>query len=549
MSSESSVPATGAVPILDAYGRPFPREDREQRASEMIFTTLRDSADFFGGGESDSGVRVTRRSVIGFPPMWRGVNLLSSDVAKLPCRIYRKIDPTGKERDVAHPAYRLVRRKANEELTAFTFWQQFVADAIWRGNGYAYIVRDGAGRPRELWPLLPEDVTPCRFEGQKYYIYNLVDHDGRVKERKLLPENVLHLRGLGEDTLCGYDLLSIAKDALGGAMAPAKFGRRYYKNGTAVGTVIEFPGPIDEEKAKKYAKTFDAMHAGLENAHKTAVLGKGGKATVMQADAKKAQLLEARQFEAREVANLLQIPPRKLGVSDSAYPSSNEADNQQYLNEALDQWLCRCESEVWDKLLTEEEKRSESHSVRFERKALLRADMSTRGAFYSSALQNRWMTPDEVRGLEDLNPLPDGAGAQVLPAPNASLPAPSDDGPDDPDDPEDPTDPDPDDDSEERRRVARNCLDRLAKRINTRATRMSKLPAEKWRSWLALLAHEQEEFVRDSMLPTLRLAARKDCSAIVGQMVEWMRMRLEENREATDWIEQAAPVVFLDRLF
>lgn len=525
--------------ILDQYGQPF----EERSSAYQNFGSIDDFADWIGGqAEADSGVRVTGKTALGYPPLWRGINLLSSDVAKLPRFVFRALQPRGRERDKAHPAYRLVRWKPNEETTAFTFWQTVASHAIYRGNGYAYIVRDQHAVPLALWQLSPGDVVPLRVGRSMWYICNVYLPDGRTEQRKIPSTDMLHVKGLGFDGLCGYDLIRLARDSLGLGMAAAKYGSMYFANGGAPSVVLEFPGHIDPETAKRHAQSWSKMHAGLDNSHMPAVLTRGGKASVLNSKARDAQLLETRAYEARQAANLLNVPPHKLGISNSAYPSSIEQDNQQYLNEALDPWLVRIEEECRDKLLTEREKETESHTIEFERKALLRADLGTRSTFYQMALQNRLMVVNEVRDVENLNPVQ--WGDEPNPAPNASLPAPDEEPDDDPD-----GDPDEEpDDQEDRQRVAREALERLAKRITGRARRRGAMDDETYRGWLAMAAHEQRDFIGSTIAPVLRLAGGARGSVVAAQMVEWICEHLAE-RKSIEWIDQAAPVMFSERLF
>jgi hypothetical protein len=119
-------------------------------------------------------------------------------------------------------------------------------------------------------------------------------------------------------------------------------------------------------------------------------------------------------FTARDVSNITGVPPHKLGDPARTSYNSLEQENQSYLNEALDGWLVAFEDECWDKLLTEGEKRNDTHVVEFLRNALVRADLKTRFGAYHSALQDGWMNRDEVRDRENMNPLPDGQGEEYL---------------------------------------------------------------------------------------------------------------------------------------
>jgi len=176
------------------------------RTSTTGPTSLRDPAlwllETFGGTESTSGVRVNQKSALGYSPWWKGVSLISGDVAKLPLMVHKR-EGEGKARATEHPAFRLLRRRPNPYMTAFVFLQTLTAHVVTRGNGYAFIDRNESdATPLALLPLSPDDCYPLRENGRLWYAVKVGSE--WVKEQ---PENVLHIKGLGYDGLVGYDVV------------------------------------------------------------------------------------------------------------------------------------------------------------------------------------------------------------------------------------------------------------------------------------------------------------------------------------------------------
>ena len=383
---------------------------RVARSVENPSTPLSAGADWmydvFGAVKSASGIRVNRKTIFTYAPVWRAVNLIAGDVAKLPLHT-SKIDPSGegKRRDVRHPAYRLLRRKPNSEQTAYEFKLLVQAHALVEGNGYAYIMRRGDASPAELIPLLPDRTYPVRYNGVLHYVTSV---NGDM--RRLKPEDVLHIKGLGFDGLAGYPLYQFARDSIGTGMAAMKFGAKYFANNAEPSFVIEYPGVMGEEEVKNLASSWDRMHGGLERSHKPALLEQGVTLKQVGSNAKQAQLLELRQFEAKEVANWFGMPVHKLGDTSTTSYASLEQENQAYLDDCLERWLVNWEEQCFEKLLTEEEKADESRSIDFDRLMLDRADLSARTNYYNLALNSGWMCADEIRHREGMGPIPDGAG-------------------------------------------------------------------------------------------------------------------------------------------
>jgi HK97 family phage portal protein len=354
-------------------------------------------AEFAGGSAASSGMRVTRESALTDAAWWRGINLLSAGVGKLPLLV-KKNGPTGKLNDPKHPAWFLLRRKPNEFQTAFQWKQLMVSHALPIGNGYSAIDRDGAARPLALLPLDPETVTPVRENGRLLY---LVMVNGEA--RRVAAEDMFHLRGFNYDGLIGYSVHRKAAESLGLTLAARKYGAVFFRNDARPNVAVEVPRTLTEPQKQDLRKAWDTSGDGLERRHKIAILENGVKLQTFSIVAKDAQLHETRKFGAKEIALFLGVPPHKLGDSDKAAYNSLEQENQDHLDDGLDPWLVRIEEECWDKLLTEQEKADETHEVCFDRKKLIRADMTARSNYYQKATGNRpWMTPDEVREEEDL---------------------------------------------------------------------------------------------------------------------------------------------------
>lgn len=377
------------------------------RSLENPSVSLADACSIWGeGAEASSGHRVNRETALSYAAVWRAVNLISRDVAKLPLLVYRR-QGEGKERATAHPAYQLLKHRPNPEMTSFVVRQTMQAHVLLQGNAYAYIYRNAAGYPVEIYPLDPEHTYPVRENGRLWYVHS---PGGSQELRRLNPVNVLHIKGLGYDGLIGYSVLTKARETLGLGLAARKYGSVFFRNDARPSVVLEHPGTLSEPARQNLRASWARMHSGVEKAHGTAVLEEGMTLKAFSWNAEDAQLCETRQFEIREIANFFGVPPHKLGDITRTAFASLEQENQAYLDDALDPWLVAWEEELREKLLTEDEKAEDSHAIEFLRQALVRANLEARGAFYASALTNGWMNRDEVRARENLNPLPDGEG-------------------------------------------------------------------------------------------------------------------------------------------
>ena len=468
-----------------------------------------------GAAPTSSGLSVTQQTALTYSPWWRGISLLAGDCGKLPLHIYRR-KGDGKERDPEHPSYPLLRRKPNPYQTAFQFRRLLTGWALSRGMGCANILRTGDGRAAELWPLNPDQTYPVRANGVQYFVTHLATGE----PRKLPYENVLCIRGFGEDDLAAQSVLDVAKESLGLGLALKKWNSKFFANGARPGVLLETPNKLQEQAKKELRESWERMQGGLDQAHRTAVLDNGLKANVISFNAEESQFIESQQFTVFDVSNFLGIPPHKLGAQEGLPYNSRENADQAYLDESLDPWLVCWEEECWDKLLTEQEKEQDSHVVEFLREALIRADLTARSNYYRTALGGRpWMLQNEVRGRENLNPVPGGdvmldplnmgqGGAENKPEPGkppARMP-PSDSRPD----------------RALLRPILLDAAKRMVRRVGHSAARAARKPSE-FLGWLDALETEHAATIAEAFAPIAAAGGVTDVLPAVRAMLATIR--------------------------
>ena len=365
----------------------------------------------FGGTKSVSGERVSRKTALTLSALYRGVGLIAGTVGKIPCHVW-KGDEANKERAKDHPAHKLVRWEANNELTAFTLRETMTAHAILQGNGYAYIKRGPDGRPLALNLLMPDRTYPVRINGQLWFVTSIgggLDAPNSTIVT-LHADQVLHVHGLGFDGLTGYSILELGRTDIGSAIAKTKHEASFFANAATPHIVIQTPAKLTDQayarlKASWKKSLPGGKGGGLARDHETALLEEGATANAIQVSAADAQLIESGKFDLVKAANWLHLPSHKVGADGRTAYASLEQENQATLDEAYDPWFVRWENELRRKLLTEEEKATESHFFEFNRNALLRSNLAARSTYYRMATGGRpWMTQNEVRKLENLPP-------------------------------------------------------------------------------------------------------------------------------------------------
>lgn len=359
-------------------------------------------ADWRGGGiGTAAGINVTPDKAMQATAVYACVRVLAESVASLPLILYER-DGNGKRRATDHPLYTVLHSLPNPEMTRTELWEALVGHAALRGNAYAYIEWGDDGQVRELWPLRPDRVVVHRYQGQLLYEVQMPSGTPEY-----LPAwQVMHIRGLSSDGLMGYSPIAMGRQAVGLLMAAEEFGARFFGNDARPGGVLEHPGILGDEAYANLLSSWEGRHGGLSNSHKVAILEEGMRYSQIGIAPNDAQFLETRNFQTAEVARLFRIPPHMIG--DLSHSTNNNIEHQglEFVTNTLRPWLVRIEQAITKSLLlpTERPRFFAEHLV----DALLRGDTTSRYAAYAVGRGNGWLSANDIREKENMNPIEGG---------------------------------------------------------------------------------------------------------------------------------------------
>ncbi len=378
-------------------------------ALEKRFHPSQDPPDWvsaLGGWQAASGINVTPDNALTFSAYFSGIRLLSETLAMLPLHVYKNLPNGGKQRDTNHPNYSILHDVANPEMTSFTLREQLMSHLLSWGTSFAEREYNKAGQLMALWPLRPDRMIRIeRINGELVYYYRLPDKMGG-QEKAFSAQQIFTVRGLGSNGITGYSLVQLFRQTFGLALATEEFGARFFSNGARPGAVLEHPNKLGDTAYKRLKDTFEKRHQGLSNAHRIAILEEGMKIHEIGIPPGDAQFLETRKFQVTEIARILRLPPHMIADLDKATFSNIEEMGIEFVVYSLMSWLVRWEQEIKLQLFTESERKL--YSVLFNINGLLRGKMNERFQSYATGRQWGWLSQNDVRDLEDLNPIQDG---------------------------------------------------------------------------------------------------------------------------------------------
>jgi HK97 family phage portal protein len=369
------------------------------------------------GTKSKAGATVNLEAALKVTAFFACLRKLSNGCAQVPFKLFQSVEVDGLERIMPardHYLYDKLAVQPNAWSTSFEFRETLVLHAA-LGNAYVFKNRGTAtGKIHELILLNPARVEKVQRKDFSI-IYKVTGESGAVQE--FPAETIWHVRGPSWDGVLGLDTLKLVREALGLAIATEETHARLHEKGIRTAGTYSVEGPLNKEQYQQLKEWLIKEAAGAENAGAPMILDRGAKWLSQQMTGLDAQHLETRRFQIEEVCRGMDVMPIMVGYSDKAQTyASAEQMFLAHVIHTLMPWYARIEQSADVNLLTAKE-REQGLYFKFIATGLLRGSAKDRSEYFAKALgaggSPPWMTQDEVRGLEELNPF--GGSASELP--------------------------------------------------------------------------------------------------------------------------------------
>ena len=363
------------------------------------------AAPTFYFGSSTSGKSVNPRNAVQVSTVYACVRVIAETIASLPVGVYEATE-NGSQKSVSHPLYRLLHDEPNPEMSSFVWRETMLSHLLLWGNSYSQIIRSGKTNILGLYPLLPDRMEVDRdSSGRLTYTYTTTE-GGAVQ---LNPEDVLHIPGLGFDGIMGYSPIALEKNAIGLGIAAEEYGSKFFQNGARPSGILTHPNTVRDPK--RLRESWNATYGGSSNGAKVAILEENMSFTPISLPNNEAQFLETRKFQVEEICRIFRVPPHLIGDLSRSTFANIEHQSIDFAMHTIRPWLVRIEQAMNRALFSENEKGR--FYVQFNIDGLMRGDYKSRMEGYAIARQNGWMSANDIRALENMNPIPEEEGGNT----------------------------------------------------------------------------------------------------------------------------------------
>ena len=360
------------------------------------------------GITTKSKQNVTPDSALQSTTVYACVRVLAETIASLPLMIYRKKADGGREPAQEHYLYHILHDIPNPQQSSFEYREMLMGHISLRGNAYSFVERDNGGKIWNIYPLNPAMMQTKLIDGRFVYEYQ---QDGRI--RIFTEDQIWHWRGLSNDGIVGLSPIALAREAIGLGLSAEDHEARLLANSARAGGILEYPGKLQEDTRSRLKKSINESQTG-SNTYDTMILEGGLKWTQIGMSNIDAQFLELRNFQVEDICRIFRVPSILIQHPDkSSTYASAEQFFLSFVQHSIRPWCVRIEQSANKSLLLPAER--EKFYIEFKIDGLLRGDLKTRYEAYQIGRLNGWLSVNDIRALENMNPVITGGDDYLQP--------------------------------------------------------------------------------------------------------------------------------------
>ncbi|MCS3605317.1 phage portal protein [Erwinia rhapontici] len=372
-----------------------------------------DAVEIDGGFQGD--VYVSPETSMKLAAVYSCIYVLASNVAQMPLHVMRN---TGKSVEVArdHAAFHLLHNEPNDWQTSYKWRELKQRHILGWGNGYTRIGRTRRGELSSLDACMPWETTLINTGGR--YTYGVYNEMGSFA---VSPDDMIHVRALGNNQKMGLSPILQHAETIGMGMSGQQYTSKFFGGNARPAGIVSVKGELNKDSWERIKEMWKKASQALRSQeNKTMLLPADIDYKALTVSPVDAQLIDMMKLNRSMIAGIFNIPAHMINDLEKATFSNITQQAIQFVRYTIMPWVMNWEQELNRRLFTRAELAA-GYYVRFNLAGLLRGTPQERAQFYHFAITDGWMSRNEARAFEDMNPV--NGLDQMLVSVNAANPA------------------------------------------------------------------------------------------------------------------------------
>lgn len=367
-----------------------------RKSAQLTYDQVADLIDGVSGG-SIAGVTVTEKTALQVSTVLACVKVIADGCATPKLNVFREKSDGSRELASNIPEFRLLSRRPNEWQTSFEWRRQMTMHAALTGAGLSIKVFGDNRRVRELIPVQPGNWDVHRVS--RYELkYRCCDQFGLIGE--FSPDQVFLLNGVQWDWCSSMNAVTLARQAVGLAMATEKSQSSMHANGLRAGGTYSVDGNLNDEQHARLTRWLKER-SGPDKAGTPLVMDRSAKWQNTAITGVDAQHVETRRLQIEEICRVYGVFPIMVGHSDkTATFASSESFFAGHLKHTLAPWH-KAWNDRLDEFLLDG---SGPLFTEFDTRYLTAGSMVDRAQWTRTMIEMGIYSPNEIRDYDGLDP-------------------------------------------------------------------------------------------------------------------------------------------------
>ncbi|HCI2386003.1 TPA: phage portal protein, partial [Escherichia coli] len=314
-----------------------------------------------------------------------------------------------------HPLFWLVHDEPNAWQTSYKWRELKQRHVLGWGNGYTWVKRNRRGEVTSLECCMPWETTLLNTGGR--HTYGVYNEEGAFA---VSPDDMIHIRALGNNQKMGLSPIMQHAETIGMGMSGQQYTSAFFNGNARPAGIISVKNELNEQSWGRLKNMWQrAVTALRSQENKTMLLPAQLDYRALTVSPVDAQIIDMTKLNRSMIAGIFNVPAHMINDLEKATFSNITQQAIQFVRYTMMPWVANWEQELNRRLFTRTE-RAAGYYVRFNLTGLLRGTPQERAQFYHFAITDGWMSRNEARVFEDMNPV-DGLD-EMLVSVNAANP-------------------------------------------------------------------------------------------------------------------------------
>lgn len=323
--------------------------------------------------------------------IFAAITRISNSMASMPIKLHQNYEKV--ETDVS----RLITHSPNHSMSSYDFINQIETCRNEKGNAYVLIERDIYHQPEKLHLINPDVVELLVENNTKELFYSI--HAATGNELIVHNLDMMHFKHIvGSNMVRGISPVDVLKNTVDFDNAIREFNLNEMKKPESF--ILKYGTNTTQEQRQGVIDDFKRFYrdnGGILFQEPGVDIDPLPKNYVSE------DIVASENLTRERISNVFQLPGVFLNASNAMTFKSIEELNIYYLQHTLLPIIKQYESEFNRKLLNENDLKN-GYYFKFNVKSFLRADSRTQAEVYFKAVRSGWMSPNNIKELEDLPP-------------------------------------------------------------------------------------------------------------------------------------------------